>query len=91
MIQAIKKLFTKDKSLELKMLEIIQQQHDFISKNINERVVYVDKDSGYTNAYRFDEKEEKQDDEDEEFEEPHDITPEELEEHFNKMQEEGNK
>ena len=77
MIETIKKLFTKDKSVELQLIEIIKQQQEFISKNITERVVYVDPQTGYTNVERFDDpkaKEEKEDD----FEEPYDLTPEEL-------------
>lgn len=85
MIEAIKKLFTRDKSVEIKLMEIIQQQQEFISKNINERVVYVDPQTGYTNVERFDSKE-KDDDEDEDFSEPHDMSPEEL-----RIQLEGNK
>jgi hypothetical protein len=91
MIQAIKKLFTRDKSIELKMLEIIQQQQDFISKNINERVVYVDPQSGYTNVERFDDKKEKDEDEDEDFPEPHDMSPEELREQLEGNKSEGKK
>lgn len=78
MIEAIKKLFTRDKSVELKLMEIIQQQQDFIAKNINERVVYVDPQSGYTNVARYDDPNEKKEIEEDEFEEPHDMTPEEL-------------
>lgn len=79
MIEAIKKLFTRDKSVEMKLMEIIQQQQEFIAKNINERVVYVDPQSGYTNVARYDDPNEKKEkDEDDEFEEPHDMTPEEL-------------
>ncbi len=94
MIEAIKKLFTRDKSIELRLIEVIKQQQEFISKNINERVVYVDPQSGYTNAMRFDDpnasKEEKDEDQ---FEEPHDMSPEELAIHMegSKKQEEEEK
>jgi hypothetical protein len=47
--------------------------------------VYVDPQTGYTNVERFDSKE-KDDDEDEDFSEPHDMSPEEL-----RIQLEGNK
>lgn len=77
MIDTLKKLFKKDKSVELQLIEIIKQQQEFIAKNITERVVYVDPQSGYTNIERFEEPKQK-DDEEEEFEEPYDLTPEEL-------------
>jgi hypothetical protein len=89
MIESIKKLFTRDKSIELQLIAVIRQQQEFIAKNITERIVYVDPKSGYTNADRFDDPNaviEKKDDDDEEFEEPQDMSPEEL-----VMQMEGNK
>lgn len=79
MIEAIKKLFTRDRSVELKMLDIIEKQQEFIRTNINERIVYLDKDMAYTNVDRFDEK---KPEEDEEFEMPEDMTPEMLAEHI---------
>lgn len=78
MINAIKKLFQRDRSIEMRMLEIITQQQDFIAKNINERIVYVDPESGYTNVTRFDEKEEKSEKEEDEFVVPEDMSPEDL-------------
>lgn len=78
MIEAIKKLFQKDKSVELQLIEVIKQQQEFISKNINERVVYVDPKSGYTNAVRFDDPNAEASKDEEEFEEPMDMSPEEL-------------
>lgn len=92
MIEAIKKLFTRDKSVELQLIEVIKQQQEFISKNITERIVYVDPKSGYTNADRFDDPNasmEKKDDE--EFEEPMDLTPEQLAEQMEGKKEEGSK
>lgn len=81
MLQAIKKLFTRDRSVELQLIAIIKQQQEFISKNINERVVYVDPQSGYTNAERFDDPNaEKNDEEDDDFDEPMDLTPDQLRE-----------
>lgn len=80
MIEAIKKLFTRDKSIEMKMLDIIEKQQEFIRTNINERVVYLDKDMAYSNVDRFDEK--KSNDEDDEFEMPEDMTPEMLAEYI---------
>lgn len=91
MIEAIKKLFTKDKSIELQLIDVIKQQNEFIAKNINERLVYVDPQSGYTNAMRFDDKEKKDEEDEEEFEEPQDMTPEQLMEHMEGKQEEGKK
>lgn len=78
MIDAIKKLFQRDRSIEMRMLEIITQQQDFIAKNINERIVYVDPESGYTNVTRFDEKEEKSEKEEDEFIIQEDMSPEDL-------------
>jgi hypothetical protein len=92
MIEAIKKLFTRDKSIELQLIEVIKQQQEFISKNITERLVYVDPKSGYTNVDRFDDPNasiEKKDDE--EFEEPMDLTPEQLAEQMEGKKEEGSK
>ena len=54
MIEKLKKLFTKDKSIEIQLIEVIKRQQEFIDRNINERVVYVDPQSGYTNVERFD-------------------------------------
>lgn len=77
MIQAIKKLFTRDRSVELRMLDVIEKQQEFIRMNINERVVYLDREMGYSNIDRFDEpkKDEKEEDD---FEMPQDMTPEML-------------
>ena len=92
MIDAIKKLFTRDKSIELQLIAVIKQQQEFIAKNINERLVYVDPKSGYTNAERFDDPnastEKKEDDE---FEEPLDMTPEMLAEQMEGNKAEGEK
>jgi hypothetical protein len=93
MIDSIKKLFTRDKSIELQLIALIRQQQEFISKNITERIVYVDPKSGYTNADRFDDPNasiEKKDD-DEEFEEPSDMSPEELANQMEGNNEEGEK
>jgi hypothetical protein len=92
MIEAIKKLFTRDKSIELQLIAVIKQQQEFIAKNINERVVYVDSKSGYTNADRFDDPNasiEKKDED--EFEEPQDMSPEELAKQMEGNNEEGEK
>lgn len=68
-----------------------KQLINFIDKNINERIVYVDPQTGYTNEHKF-EKEEKKDEEDEEvFQVPEDMTPEQLAEHMEGKKEEGNK
>jgi hypothetical protein len=92
MINAIKKLFTRDKSVELQLIEVIKLQQDFISKNINERLVYVDPESGYTNAARYDDPNEKSDEEDdEEFGEPQDLSPEDLRIQMEGKKEEGEK
>lgn len=93
MIDAIKKLFTRDKSIELQLIAVIRQQQEFISKNITERVVYVDPKSGYTNAERFDDPNaviEKKDDE-EEYEEPYDMSAEEFANQMEGNKEEGEK
>lgn len=76
MIEAIKKLFTRDRSIELRMLDVIEKQQEFIRMNINERVVYLDREMGYSNIDRFDEP--KKEEETEEFEIPQDHTPESL-------------
>ncbi|MFA5409917.1 MAG: hypothetical protein WC343_14180 [Bacilli bacterium] len=91
MIEAIKKLFTRDKSVELKLLEIIQQQNEFIAKNINERVVYVDPQTGYTNAMRFDDPNSSKEKPEEEIDEPQDMSPEELRIQMEGKKEEGSK
>jgi len=81
MIEKLKKLFSKDKSIELQLIEVIKQQQEFISKNINERVVYVDPQSGYTNVERYDDPNaDKKEEEPETFELPEDVTPERLQE-----------
>jgi hypothetical protein len=93
MIDSIKKLFTRDKSIELQLIALIRQQQEFISKNITERIVYVDPKSGYTNADRFDDPNasiEKKDD-DEEYEEPSDMSAEELAHQMEGNNEEGEK
>lgn len=93
MIEAIKKLLTRDKSIELQLIAVIKQQQEFIAKNITERVVYVDPKSGYTNADRFDDPNasiEKKEDE-EEFEEPYDMTPEQLAKEMEGNKAEGEK
>lgn len=89
MIDFIKNLFRRDKSIELKMLEIIQQQQDFIAKNINERVVYVDQQSGYTNVDRFDEKSTEEDIDP--FEDLEDMTAEDLRDHMEGLAKESDK
>ena len=91
MIEAIKKLLTRDKSVELKLLEIIQQQNEFIAKNINERVVYVDPQTGYTNAMRFDDPNASKEKPEEEIDEPQDMSPEELRIQMEGKKEEGSK
>ena len=58
-----KNLFKKDNSVELALTKIIEQQQEFISKNINERVVYT-RDKEYDNIEVPDES---PDHEDEEF------------------------
>jgi hypothetical protein len=92
MIEVIKKLFSRDKSIELQLIAVIKQQQEFIAKNINERLVYVDPKSGYTNAERFDDPnasiEKKEDDV---FEEPQDMTPEQLMEQMEGNKAEGEK
>lgn len=77
MIKFIKKMFTNGKSIEDRLFDIIDKQQQFIEKNINERVVYVDPQSGYTNVSRYDviEKDNKDDDI---FIEPEDVTPDML-------------
>jgi len=88
MIQKLKQLFTRDKSVELQLIEVIKQQQEFISKNITERVVYVDPKSGYTNTERFDDPNAEKKEEDEvDFEEPVDLTPEQLREQMEGSQE----
>lgn len=78
MIDVIKNFFTRDKSVELNLIKIIHQQNEFIAKNITERVVYVDPQTGYTNAMRFDDPNSSKEKPEEEFEEPQDMSPEEL-------------
>jgi len=81
MIEKLKKLFSRDKSVELQLIDIIKQQQAFIAKNITERVVYVDPQTGYTNVERFDDPNtEKEKDDDEEFQIPDEMTPEKLQE-----------
>jgi len=92
MIDAIKKLFTRDKSVELQLIEVIKLQQDFIAKNINERLVYVDPQTGYTNAARYDDpNEKKEEEEDDDFEEPQDLSPEDLRIQMEGKKEEGTK
>ena len=70
-----------DKQIISELLGIINRQQEFISKNINERVVYVDPQSGYTNVERYDDPNaEKKEEEPETFEPPEDVTPEKLQE-----------
>jgi len=81
MIEKLKKLFSRDRTIELQLIEVIKQQQEFISKNINERVVYVDPQSGYTNVERYDyPNAEEEEEKTEEFEIPEDVTPEKLRE-----------
>lgn len=91
MIEILKKLFSKDKTIELHLIEIIKQQQEFIAKNINERVVYVDPQSGYTNVERFDDPNAKKEDEEEEFPEVVDLTPELLREQMEGSQDKETK
>jgi len=88
MIEKLKKLLTRDRSVELKLIELVNRQQDFIDKNIHERVIYADPQTGYTNDHKY-EKEEQ--DDDEVFEVPEDMTPEQLAEYMEGNQEEGNK
>jgi len=92
MIEKLKKLFTKDKSIEIQLIEVIKRQQEFIDRNINERVVYVDPQSGYTNVERFDDpnagKVTKTEDED--IEEPEDMTAEDLRIHMEKLEKQAN-
>lgn len=80
MLDAIKKLFQRDRTIELALIDIVKQQQEFIAKNINERVVYVDPQSGYTNATRFDDPNAKDETDEEDYQEPEDVTPERLRE-----------
>lgn len=89
MIEQIKKLFIRDRSVEIQLIEVIKRQQEFIAQNINERVVYVDPQSGYTNVERFDSKEEPEEEED--FEEPQDLSPEDLRIQMEGKKEEGSK
>jgi hypothetical protein len=54
MINAIKNLFKPRRSTVDRLIDIIEQQNAYIAKNIQERVVYVDPQTGYTNMSRFD-------------------------------------
>lgn len=91
MLEKLKQLFTKDKSVELQLIDVIKQQQEFIAKNINERVVYVEKGTGYTNIERFDDPNSDNKKDDDEFVEPEDMTPEDLREYMEGEQEETKK
>lgn len=89
MIEKLKQLFKKDRTVELQLIDIIKQQQEFISKNITERVVYVDPQSGYTNADRFEDPNSKKEDDEDEFEMPEEMTPERLQEMMEGSQEDN--
>lgn len=91
MIEKLKQLFTRDKSIELQLIQVIKQQQEFIAKNIKERIVYVDPKSGYTNVERFDDPNaERKDEQEEDYAEPIDMTPEQLREQMEGSQEDKN-
>lgn len=93
MIEKLKKLFAKDKSVELQLIEVIKRQQEFIDRNINERVVYVDPQSGYTNVERFDDPNAgkvTKTEEVEDIEEPEDMTPEDLRIHMENLEKKAN-
>ncbi len=77
MLKRLKKLLGGRKSLELELIDVIKRQQDFISKNIQERVVYVGKGTEYTNIDRFEDPNAENEDELEEYQ-PEEITPETL-------------
>jgi hypothetical protein len=81
-----------DKQISSELIEVIKIQQDFIDKNINERVVYVDPATGYTNEHKLD-KEDTTDKEEDEFVDitEEDMTPEQLAEFMEGGKEEGNK
>lgn len=80
MIEFIKELFKRDRSVELRLLDIIESQQKFISENINERVVYANEDVGYTNADRFESTVEYNDEDDINQVLEDDLTPDDLRE-----------
>ncbi|MDY0388417.1 MAG: hypothetical protein RBT65_15105 [Methanolobus sp.] len=93
MIEKLKKLFTKDKSIEIQLIEVIKRQQEFIDRNINERVVYVDPQSGYTNVERFDDPnagKTTKAEEEEDLSEPEDMTAEDLRIHMENIQQQAN-
>ena len=93
MIEKLKKLFIKDKSIELQLIEVIKRQQDFIDRNINERVVYVDPQSGYTNVERFDDPNAGKStkiEEEEDMSEPEDMTPDDLRKYMENLEQQAN-
>lgn len=93
MIEKLKKLFAKDRSVELQLIEVIKQQQQFIAKNINERVVYVDPQSGYTNVERFDDPNAGKStkiEEEEDMSEPEDMTPDDLRKYMENLEQQAN-
>lgn len=93
MIEKLKKLFTKDKSIELQLIEVIKRQQEFIDRNINERVVYVDPQSGYTNVERFDDPNAGKStkiEEEEDISEPEDMTADDLRIHMENLEQQAN-
>ena len=93
MIEKLKKLFIKDKSIELQLIEVIKRQQEFIDRNINERVVYVDPQSGYTNVERFDDPNAGKStkiEEEEDMYEPEDMTPDDLRKHMENLEQQAN-
>jgi len=93
MIEKLKKLFIKDKSIELQLIEVIKRQQEFIDRNINERVVYVDPQSGYTNVERFDDPNAGKStkiEEEEDMSEPEDMTPDDLRKYMENLEQQAN-
>lgn len=93
MIEKLKKLFAKDKSIELQLIEVIKRQQEFIDRNINERVVYVDPQSGYTNVERFDDPNAGKStkiEEEEDMSEPEDMTPDDLRKYMENLEQQAN-
>lgn len=60
-----------------RLIETIQSQQDFISKNINERIVYTNAETPYSSPLKDDEKSEEEDDD---FEMPEEVDADALRE-----------
>ena len=69
-----------------RMIDTVQSQQDFISKNINERIVYTNADVPYNSPIKSEEETKEEDDE---FEAPEEVDADSLREMMEKEPEES--